>query len=158
MPDGTVLKRGDCIVVDIGGKKQGYCSDMTRTFACLEASDELRRVHDLTVRANETAESIIKPGVRLCDIDRAARDVIAGAGYGEYFTHRLGHFIGTEVHEYGDASAAFTKKVEEGMVFSCEPGIYLPGNLGVRIEDLVLVTKDGSEVLNRVGKKLEIVG
>ena len=158
MPDSTVLKRGDCIVVDIGGKKQGYCSDMTRTFACGEASEKLRSVHDLVRRANETAESIIKPGVRLCGIDKAARDVIAEAGCGEYFTHRLGHFIGTEVHEYGDVSAAFTKKVEEGMVFSCEPGVYLPGELGVRIEDLVLVTKDGCEVLNRVAKKLEIVG
>ncbi|MBQ6756320.1 MAG: aminopeptidase P family protein [Oscillospiraceae bacterium] len=158
MPDNTVLRRGDCIVVDIGGKKQGYCSDMTRTFACKEASEELRRVHELVVRANETAESVIKPGMRLCDIDKAARDVITDAGYGEYFTHRLGHFIGTEVHEYGDASAAFTKEVEEGMIFSCEPGVYLLGNLGVRIEDLVLVTRDGCEVLNRVEKKLEIVG
>lgn len=158
MPDRTALRRGDCAVIDIGCRKNGYCSDMTRTVACGEASEELRLVHELTVRANETAESIIKPGMRLCDIDGAARSVIAEAGYGEYFTHRLGHFIGTQVHEYGDVSAAFRRPIEEGMIFSCEPGIYLPGRLGVRIEDLVLVTAEGCEILNRVPKKLEIVG
>lgn len=157
MPDGTVLKRGDCIVLDIGGMKDGYASDMTRTWFCGGPDEKYAGIHDLVVRANEKAESIIKPGVRLCDIDAAARDIISEAGYGEYFTHRLGHFIGQEVHEYGDVSAAFTRPVEPGMCFSIEPGVYLPGRFGVRIEDLVCVTETGCEVLNKVPKKWRIL-
>lgn len=158
MPDDTVIKEGDCIVLDIGGLKDGYCSDMTRTYFYKRADPKYAAIHDLVRGANEYAESIIKPGVRLCDIDAAARDRISDAGYGEYFTHRLGHFIGRRVHEYGDVSAAFDTPVKEGMCFSIEPGVYLPGEFGVRVEDLVIVTKDGCEVLNRVDKHWEIVG
>ena len=107
--------------------------------------------------ANEAAEAIIKPGVRLCDIDAAARNVIAAAGYGEQFTHRLGHFIGLEDHEFGDVSSNFDRPVEEGMCFSIEPGVYLEGKFGVRIEDLVIVTKDGCEVLNHYPKQLKVL-
>ena len=101
---------------------------------------------------------MIKPGVKLCDIDKAARDVISEAGYGENFNHRLGHFIGRNVHEYGDVSAAFDMEVEPGMIFSIEPGIYLQGDFGVRIEDLVLVTEDGCEILNSYTKDLLVIG
>ncbi|MGX8698697.1 MAG: M24 family metallopeptidase, partial [bacterium] len=152
-PDDTPLRRGDAVILDIGGKKDGYASDMTRTWFCGEPAPEYAALHDLAVLANETAERMIRPGVRLCEIDAAARNVIARAGYGDFFTHRLGHFIGREVHEYGDVSAAFTEKVEPGMHFSIEPGIYLPGRFGVRIEDLVCVTEDGCRVLNAVPKK-----
>ena len=107
--------------------------------------------------ANRAAEAMIKPGVRFCDIDAAARKVIADAGYGDKFTHRLGHFIGMEVHDFGDVSSANEAVAQPGNIFSIEPGIYLEGNMGVRIEDLVLVTEDGCEILNSFDKELQIV-
>jgi len=156
--DDTKLKPGDSIVIDMGGLYQGYCSDMTRTVFYKEVSEEQKKVYNLVRKANEAAEAMIKPGVKLCDIDKVARDIISQAGYGENFNHRLGHFIGRDVHEYGDVSAAFDMEVEEGMTFSIEPGIYIQGDFGVRIEDLVLVTKDGCEVLNSYTKDLIIIG
>ena len=115
--------------------------------------------NSLLVReANQKAEALIRPGVPLCEIDRAARDHIAAAGYGEYFTHRLGHFIGQRDHEQGDVSSANTALAQPGMIFSIEPGVYLPGKFGVRIEDLVLVTETGCEVLNQVDKHWKILG
>lgn len=156
-PDDTVLKAGDCIVVDMGSRKDGYCSDMTRTFFCGHADEKYTAIHDLVREANEKAEAIIRPGVRFCDIDRTAREHIEKGGYGPYFTHRLGHSIGLEDHEFGDVSSANTDQVQEGMTFSIEPGVYLPGEFGVRIEDLVLVTKNGCEILNKVDKKWRIL-
>lgn len=155
--DGTRLKEGDCIVVDIGCKKDGYCADMTRTFFFKKTEDEYRKIYETVLRANEAAEALIRPGIRFCDLDAAARDVIGQAGYGEYFTHRLGHSIGLEVHEVGDVSSANFNIVQPGMTFSIEPGIYLPGEVGVRIEDLVLVKENGCEVLNQFTKQLLIV-
>lgn len=155
--DDTPLKEGDSIVVDMGCVYQGFCSDMTRTFFYKTVSDEQREVYNLVLKANEIAEAMIKPGVRLCDIDRAARQVIEEAGYGPYFNHRLGHFIGREVHEYGDVSSGFDMEVRPGMIFSIEPGIYLEGKFGVRIEDLVLVTEDGCVRLNHYPKDLQII-
>ena len=157
-PDDTVLKKGDCIVIDIGCVKEQYCSDMTRTYFCGEPTEFHAQLHDLVRRANEKAESLIRPGVRFCDLDAAARDLITEAGYGPYFNHRLGHSIGLEDHEPGDVSSANTACVEEGMTFSIEPGIYLPGEVGVRVEDLVLVTKDGCEILNKVDKHWKAIG
>ena len=129
-PDDTVLKEGDCVAA----------------------------VHDLVRRANEAAEALIKPGVRLCELDAAARDLITEAGYGAYFNHRLGHFIGQTDHEKGDVSSANTAVARPGMIFSIEPGVYLPGEFGVRVEDLVLVTETGCEVLNRNDKHWDVVG
>ncbi len=158
-PDGTVLKEGDGIVIDQGCYWKGYASDMTRSSVCGKASDpDYAKVHDLVRAANEKAESIIRPGVRLCDIDAAARDMITEAGYGPYFNHRLGHFIGQTDHEQGDVSSANTDTVKPGMIFSIEPGVYLPGRFGVRVEDLVLVTEDGCEVLNHEDKHWRSVG
>jgi len=156
--DDSQLKPGDSIVIDMGGLYQGYCSDMTRTVFYKEVSEEQRKVYNLVRQANEAAEAMIKPGVKLCDIDKTARDIISEAGYGPNFNHRLGHFIGRDVHEYGDVSAAFDMAVEEGMIFSIEPGIYIQGEFGVRIEDLVLVTKDGCEILNSYTKDLLVIG
>jgi len=157
-PDDTVVKEGDCVLIDMGCIKDNYCSDMTRTAFFKSAPEEYTKIHDICREANEKAESIIKPGVPLCEIDKAARDYITNAGYGEYFTHRLGHFIGQTEHEKGDVSSTNTTLAKEGMIFSIEPGIYLTGKFGVRVEDLVLVTKDGCKVLNQVNKNWTIVG
>lgn len=156
-PDNTVLQEGQCVLIDMGCKKDKYCADMTRTFFFKTVSEEHRRIYHLVQKANEAAIAAVKPGVKLCDIDKVARDVIAKGGYGEYFTHRLGHFIGLDVHEYGDVSAAFDTVIEEGMIFSIEPGIYLKDDIGVRIEDLVLVTKEGCQRLNNFDKTLQII-
>ena len=152
-PDDTVLHAGQVVLFDIGGQHEGYCSDMTRTFFFGEPDEESRRIYDIVRRANEAAEALVAPGVRFCDLDCAARQVIEDAGYGPYFTHRLGHSIGLQDHEPGDVSAVNEDVVEPGMTFSIEPGIYLPGRTGVRIEDLVLVTEDGCEVLNAYPKE-----
>jgi Xaa-Pro dipeptidase len=156
-PDDTKLCEGDCVLIDIGCKKDNYCSDMTRTFFYHSVSDSHRRIYEIVKKANETAESIIRPGVRFCDIDKAGRDVIEKAGFGRNFTHRIGHSIGIEDHEGGDVSLSNTDKIEEGMTFSIEPGIYIEGEVGVRIEDLVLVTASGCEILNSYTKELKVL-
>jgi Xaa-Pro dipeptidase len=155
--DDTVLKEGDCVVLDVGCIKYGYFSDMTRTFFYKSVSGRHREIYEIVKLANETAQKIVRPGVRFSDIDRTARDIIAAAGYGEYFIHRLGHSIGLQMHEYGDVSAYNDDLVEEGMIFSIEPGIYLPGDFGVRIEDLVLATENGVRSLNGYSKELKVI-
>ncbi len=157
-PDGTSLREGDCVLFDVGCKKDGYCADMTRTFFFRSVPERSRQVYEIVRKANETAESVIRPGVRFCDIDKTARDVIEQAGFGPNFTHRLGHSIGMEVHEPGDVSVSHCDAVQPGMIFSIEPGIYLEGEVGVRIEDLVLVTENGCEILNHFSKDLKIIG
>lgn len=157
-PDGTVLKPGDTVLFDVGCKKDNYCADMTRTFFYKKVlSDKHREIYETVRQANAAAEAILKPGVPLCEVDRAARSVIEKAGYGPNFTHRLGHFIGLEVHEYGDVSSANEETAKPGNIFSIEPGIYVEGEIGVRIEDLVLITEDGCEILNSYSKDLDIV-
>ena len=148
----------DLIVLDIGGKYKNYCSDMTRTvFIGKEPSKEHAEVYNIVKSANEKAISIIKEGVKFSDIDKAARNLITDAGYGDYFTHRTGHSIGIECHDFGNVSSVNDDEVKAGMIFSVEPGIYLKDNIGVRIEDLVLVTKDGCEVLNSVTKEITVL-
>ncbi|MBE6042120.1 MAG: aminopeptidase P family protein, partial [Clostridiales bacterium] len=156
-PDGTVLRKGDVVLFDVGCIADGYCSDMTRTFVFQEASDLDRKVYEIVKKANQSAVEKIKPGVPIHVLDDTARGIITDAGYGEYFTHRLGHFIGLETHEYGDVSAVNETLLKPGMIFSIEPGIYLPGETGVRIEDLVLVTEDGAEVLNHYSRELTVI-
>lgn len=156
-PDGTVLKSGDCVLFDVGCKVNDYCSDMTRTFFYQSVTEKQREVYEIVKKANLAAQAVMKPGMKFCEIDKVARDIITEAGYGPYFTHRLGHCIGIEVHDAGDVSAVNHDLVEEGMIFSCEPGIYLPGEFGVRIEDLMLITKDGAVSLNKDSKELEII-
>ncbi len=157
-PDDTKLEAGQCVLFDIGCIKDGYCSDMTRTYFFGSVSDQEWEIYEIVRQANLAGEAAIRPGVRFCDIDAAARKVIEDAGYGVYFTHRLGHSIGRAVHEWGDVSSVNTDVVQPGMIFSCEPGIYLPGQTGVRIEDLCLVTEDGVQVLNQSSKELKILG
>ena len=156
-PDGSLLQKGNCIVIDMGGVYNHYCSDMTRTFFFGKPCEEAEKIYNTVLLANEKAESIIKPGVKLCNIDKAARDVISDAGYGKYFTHRLGHNIGIEDHEYPSVSLSENLTAKPGMVFSVEPGIYISGKYGVRIEDLILVTESGVEILNHYTKKLQVI-
>lgn len=157
-PDGTRLCAGDVVLFDVGCKRSSYCSDMTRTFFFGgEPSERDREVYEAVRRANEAAEALVAPGVTFAEIDRAARSVIEEAGYGEYFTHRLGHQIGLEDHEPGDVSSTHDELVRPGQCFSIEPGIYLPGEMGVRIEDLVIVTQDGCEVMNAYPKQLTVI-
>ena len=148
-PDDTVVKPGDCVLFDVGCIKDGYCSDMTRTFYFKTVSDAHREVYETTKAANETAISKIRPGVPLYQLDAAARDLISAKGWGPNFNHRLGHFIGLSEHEFGDVSSANTWEAKPGMIFSIEPGIYLTGDTGVRVEDLVLVTEDGVEIISK---------
>lgn len=148
---------GKNVLFDIGAVYQGLCSDMTRTVFYGEVSDRDREIYNLVLEANLKAIAQVKPGVTFASIDQAARSVIEAGGYGQYFTHRLGHSIGREVHEYGDVSGANQELVQVGQIFSIEPGIYLPGDMGVRIEDLVLVTEDGCQVLNQYPKDLIII-
>ena len=145
------------MLFDVGCIKDGYCSDMTRTFYYKKVSDKAREVYETVKKANEEAIKKVKAGVPLCELDLTARNIITEKGYGPNFTHRLGHFIGLGEHEYGDVSSVNETKAQAGMIFSIEPGIYLAGDTGVRIEDLVLVTEDSCEVLNHYSKELEII-
>lgn len=150
--DNSSPQKGDAVVLDIGGIYKGYASDMTRTVFYGQPSEEALKVYDIVHRANLAGIAAVKAGTPLSQIDLAARAVIEEAGYGQYFTHRLGHFIGQEAHEAGDVSQYNDALAQVGQVFSIEPGIYLPDQFGVRIEDLVVVTEDGCEVLNHVSK------
>ncbi|MGI6013277.1 MAG: M24 family metallopeptidase [Oscillospiraceae bacterium] len=156
-PDDTSLKAGDCVLFDVGCLYQGYCSDMTRTYFYQEVSPKHREIYETVLKANCEAEQAIRPGVPLRELDGIARGIITESGYGPNFTHRLGHFIGLEVHDFGDVSSIATDSATPGNLFSIEPGIYLPGEMGVRIEDLVLVTETGYERLNHLSKELEII-
>jgi len=156
-PDNTVLKAGDCVMFDAGCTYGGYCSDMTRTYFYKSVTDRQTKVYNTVLDAMLAAMDKVRPGVELRSLDLAARDLITEAGFGPNFTHRLGHFIGLEDHDPGDVSSAAADLAAPGNVFSIEPGIYLEGEMGVRIEDLVLVTEDGYENLNSLSKNLEIV-
>lgn len=157
-PDGTALKDGDVVILDVGCRKDGYCSDMTRAFFFRKVADpKHREIYDVVCRAVAAAEALCKPGVPLCEIDKAARDVITEAGYGDYFQRRTGHFIGLEVHDYGDVSSANKNLTQPGNVFSIEPGITIPGEFGVYVEDLVMITEDGCEILNHYTHELQII-
>ena len=153
-----VLAAGECVLIDMGCVWEGYCSDMTRTFYCKCVDEEQAEIHDIVRTAVEKAEAVIAPGMKFCDIDAQARDYIDQKGYSEYWKIRLGHFIGQEDHEYGDVSPINQNEAKPGMIFSIEPGIYIEGKYGVRVEDLVLVTEEGHELLNHVEKKWRIVG
>lgn len=155
--DHSLPKEGDSVVIDIGCRYEGYCSDMTRTVFYGQPNDVAREVYETVKKAQLAAIEQVRPGVTFASIDQAAREVIEQAGYGQYFTHRTGHFIGQEVHEAGDVSSSNEAIVQVGQVFSIEPGIYLPNQVGVRIEDLVLVTEQGCEVLNQVTKDLRVI-
>jgi Xaa-Pro aminopeptidase len=152
-----VIEEGDMVVLDFGGLKQGYGSDTTRTVHVGEPTDEEREVHELVRRAQQAGFEAVRPGVACQEIDRAARAVITDAGYGEYFIHRVGHGIGLTTHEPPYMVEGEQHLLEPGMCFSIEPGIYLPGRFGVRIEDIVTVTPEGGRRLNRTPHEMAIV-
>jgi Xaa-Pro aminopeptidase len=152
-----VIAGGDMVVLDFGGLKDGYGSDTTRTVHVGEPTAEEREVHDVVREAQQAAFEAVRPGVACEEIDRVARDVITRAGYGEFFIHRTGHGIGLTTHEPPYLVAGERRPLVPGMCFSIEPGIYLPGRFGVRIEDIVTVTADGGRRLNNTGRELRIV-
>lgn len=157
-PGDRIVGPGDLIICDFGGSFDGYCSDVTRTFSVGEPSGEQAEVHSVVAAANETARATVAPGVPCEDVDRAARKVIDDAGYGEWFIHRTGHGIGLEVHEHPYLVEGNQLPLEPGMTFSIEPGIYLPGRFGVRIEDIVACSDSGIDELNQADRSLIVVG
>ena len=154
VPDDTVWRRGDSLLVDMGVKLDGYCSDMTR---CIRGTagrkngipSRYDEIYALVLSANRAAIAAARPGITGKELDAVARRVIAKAGYGKFFGHGLGHGVGLEIHEYPVLSKRFTTALKPGMFVTIEPGIYIEGELGVRIEDLVLITKDGCEVISQ---------
>lgn len=152
-----VIERGDMVVLDFGGLLHGYGSDTSRTVHVGEPDAEQRRVHDIVREAQEAGFRAVRPGAACQDVDRAARAVITEAGYGEYFIHRTGHGIGVTTHEPPYMIEGEERPLVPGMCFSVEPGIYLPGRFGVRIEDIVTVTEDGGRRLNNTTRELVVV-
>jgi Xaa-Pro aminopeptidase len=152
-----VIEHGDMVVLDFGGLLHGYGSDTSRTVHVGAPDAEQRRVHDIVREAQEAGFQAVRPGAACQDVDRAARAVIAEAGYGEYFIHRTGHGIGVTTHEPPYMIEGEERPLVPGMCFSVEPGVYLPGRFGVRIEDIVTVTEDGGRRLNNTTREMVIV-
>jgi len=156
------IHAGESVVLDIGGTRAGYASDTTRTIwvegeAGIAPEPEFHRVYDVVKEAHEKAVATVAPGVPAEEVDAAARSVIVAAGYGELFTHRVGHGIGLEVHEDPYMVAGNETPLEAGMAFSVEPGVYVPGRWGVRLENIVMCAPSGREVLNRTSLDLRVV-
>lgn len=157
MPGDRRLSVGDFVVMDFGCMYQGYCSDMTRTILIGEPTAKHREIYDLVLRAQIAGLNAVKAGVVGKDVDAVARDIITAAGYGDHFGHSLGHGVGLEIHEEPRLSKGGMHTLAPGMVVSVEPGVYLPGWGGVRIEDLVVVTKNGCEILSSTNKELIVI-
>lgn len=153
----TKLKAGDAVVMDIGGGQSGYSSDITRMALIGSAPDGYQEIHNIVERAVTAAMKAAKPGVKAHVVDDAARGVITDAGYGEYFMHRTGHGMGIEIHETPYITASSQVVLDEGMVFSIEPGIYLPGRFGLRLEDIVILRADGPEIFSDLPRDARII-
>lgn len=156
-PSGRKLQPGDLLVVDWGARVDGYISDLTRTFAVGEVEPELRKIAEVVLAANAAARAAGHLGAPCANVDKAARHVIEQAGYGQYFTHRTGHGIGMQDHEDPYMRGDNMQMLYPGMAYTVEPGIYLPGRGGARIEDNVVVTKDGIDVLSDLPRELRHV-
>jgi len=152
-----VIRPGDAVVLDFGGLRYGYGSDTTRTVCVAEPTSEIREVHEIVRQAQQAGVDAVRPGVSCQEIDRAARKIITDAGYGEQFIHRTGHGIGVTTHEPPYMVEGEEQLLVQGMCFSVEPGIYLAGKFGVRIEDIVTVTSDGGQRLNNTDRGLLVV-
>lgn len=152
-----VVSEGDAVVIDIGGRKSGFPSDITRMAVIGEPPEGYGQIHSIVEKAVQAALKAAKPGVLAKEVDAAARGVIADAGYGEYFVHRTGHGMGIDGHEPPYITATSETVLEEGMVFSIEPGIYLPGRFGIRLEDIVILREDGPEILSELPRNAHFV-
>lgn len=156
--EGAVLQEKDILLTDFGCSYEGFQSDMTRTVFIGEPTEEERRIYETVLQANLAGEAAVSEGAYIPDVDKAARKVIEDAGYGEYFTTRLGHGIGYHVHESPEIKQSNHRNLEKGMAFSIEPGIYIPGVIGIRVEDIVIINEQGErEILNHVPKELKVI-
>lgn len=156
-PGTTKIQKGDFVLFDLGVVVERYCSDITRTVAYGDINEKQKEIYDTVLKAQLAAIEASKPGVTAADVDLAARNIISQAGYGEYFPHRLGHGLGISVHEYPSMTETNPLVLEEGMVYTIEPGIYVPNVAGVRIEDDVYVTDKGLKVLTKFPKELQMI-
>ncbi|MGE7600889.1 M24 family metallopeptidase [Peribacillus sp. NPDC097675] len=156
-PGTTKVQRGDLVLFDLGVVHEGYCSDITRTVAFGDINDKQAEIYETVLKAQEAAVAASKPGVACSEIDRIARSIIGNEGYGDYFPHRLGHGLGISVHEYPSLKETNPLKLQTGMVYTIEPGIYVPNVAGVRIEDDLYITDTGCEVLTKYPKSLQIL-
>ncbi|CAH0127522.1 putative peptidase SA1530 [Peribacillus sp. Bi96] len=156
-PGNTKVQRGDLVLFDLGVVHEGYCSDITRTVAYGDINDKQADIYETVLRAQEAAVMASKPGVSCSEIDLTARNIIRNKGYGEFFPHRLGHGLGISVHEYPSLTETNSLELQSGMVYTIEPGIYVPNVAGVRIEDDLLITDTGCEVLTKYPKSLQII-
>lgn len=158
MPHGVasqkMLEDGDMLTLDFGCVVDGYCSDMTRTLVVGTASPEQKKIYDIVLQAQAASLEMVKPGVRCSDVDMAGRSIIEAAGYGPQFGHGTGHGVGLEIHEQPRVAATSETVLSAGMIITIEPGIYIPGFGGVRIEDLIVVTQDGYRLLSASPKHL----
>ncbi|WHZ02002.1 Xaa-Pro peptidase family protein [Neobacillus sp. YX16] len=156
-PGKTKIQKGDLVLFDLGVVVDRYCSDITRTVAFGDINDKQKEIYDTVLKAQLAAIEASKPGATAAEVDLTARRIIAEAGYGEYFPHRLGHGLGISVHEYPSMTETNQLVIEEGMVYTIEPGIYVPNVAGVRIEDDIYITADGANVLTKFPKDLQII-
>lgn len=157
VPGDKVIQSGDFVTMDFGSIKHGYCSDMTRTVAVGSASEEMRNVYDTVLRAQLAGIAAARAGVPGKEIDAAARRVISDAGYGKYFGHGFGHSLGLDIHEWPNANPSGETPMPAGAVCSAEPGIYIPGRFGVRIEDVMVIRDTGAEIITRAPKELVVL-
>lgn len=156
-PGQTKIQKGDLVLFDLGVVHKGYCSDITRTVAYYDINEKQQDIYETVLQAQLAALEASKPGAKCSDIDKAARQYIADKGYGAYFPHRLGHGLGISVHEYPSLTETNTLPIQAGMIYTIEPGIYVPEVAGVRIEDDVYITETGYEILTKYPKTLQII-
>ncbi len=156
-PDNSVIKEGDFFLSDIGALYKGYHSDMTRTVAVKNYTDEMAEIYNIVLNAQLSALKAVKAGVKASLVDKTARDVITHAGYGSYFGHSTGHGVGLDIHELPTVSTGGEAILSDNMVITVEPGIYMPNKFGIRIEDMILVTQNGYENFTTIDKTLTIV-
>lgn len=155
--DDRELRNGDLVTIDFGAHLRGFNSDCTRTFAIGEATEFAKEIYDIVLRAQEAGVKASVPGAALVDVDAACRDIITEAGYGEYFVHSTGHGIGLDVHEGPSAAKTGKGELAEGMTLTIEPGIYVPGKGGVRIEDSLIITSGAPKIITAYPKDLQVL-
>ncbi|MDY0405335.1 M24 family metallopeptidase [Virgibacillus sp. 179-BFC.A HS] len=156
-PGNKKIEKGDMVLFDLGVIYEGYCSDITRTVAFKSVTDEQQKIYDTVKVAQQKAIDASQLGTATGEIDKAARRYIEQAGYGEYFKHRIGHGLGIETHEYPSMHENNKLELKAGMCYTIEPGIYVPGQGGVRIEDMIFMTEKGAEILTESPKELRII-